>query len=153
MLSLDQLPLQAEGCRHLVSLITNYYGMQYVKPTIDSGVMTDIAVALSQSCVSLYAWYFSGFCQAMSAPGPPGGRPRPCRERDDADTGVSFVLRPDATESEVQDLLLRAITEARSRQTELLDADTREWGPADDAELLDAYTRDWGCADDAELPH
>ena len=152
MLSLDQLPLQAEGCRHLVSLITNY-GMQYVKPTIGSGVMTDIAVALSQSCVSLYAWYFSGFCQAMSAPGPPGGRPRPRRERDDADTRVSFVVRPDATESEVQDLLLRAITEARSRQTELLDADTREWGPADDAELLDAYTRDWGCADDAELQH
>ena len=155
MLSLDQLPLQAEGCRHLVSLITNY-GMQYVKPTIGSGVMTDIAVALSQSCVSLYAWYFSGFCQAMSAPGPPGGRPRPRRERDDADTGVSFVLRPDATESGVRDLLLRAITEARSRQTELLDADTREWGPADDAELLDAYTRDallqvhWGPADDAE---
>ena len=46
--------------------------MQYVKPTIDSGVMTDIAVALSQSWFSLYAWYFSGFCQAMSAPGPPG---------------------------------------------------------------------------------
>ena len=152
MLSLAA-PLQAEGYRHLVSPITNY-GMQYVKPTIGSGVMTDIAVALSQSCVSLYAWYFSGFCQAMSAPGPPGGRPRPRRERDDADTRASFVVRPDATESEVQDLLLRAITEARSRQTELLDADTREWGPADDAELLDAYTRDallqvhWGPADD-----
>ena len=92
----------------------------------------------------------------MSAPGPPGGRPMPRRERDDADTRVSFVLRPDATESEVRDLLLRAITEARSRQTELLDADTREWGPADDAELLGAYTRDallqvhWGPADDAE---
>ena len=85
-----------------------------------------------------------------------GGRPRPRRERDDADTRVSFVLRPDATESEVWDLLLRAITEARSRHTELLDADTREWDPADDAELLGAYTRDallqvhWGPADDAE---
>ena len=134
MLSLAA-PLQAEGYRHLVSLITNY-GMQYVKPTIDSGVMTDIAVALSQSCVSLYAWYFSGFCQAMSAPGPPGGRPRLGRERGDADTRVSFVLRPDATESEVQALLPGAITEAW--QAELLDADTRDallqvhWGPAAD---------------------
>ena len=99
--------------------------------------MTDIAVvALSQGCVSLYAWYFSGFCQAMSAPGPPGGRPRLHRERDDGVTRVSFVLRPDATESEARDLLLGAITEAL--QTELLDAYTRDallqvhWGPADD---------------------
>ena len=171
MLSLDQLPLQAEGCRHLVSLITNY-GMQYVKPTIDSGVMTDIAVALSQSCVSLYAWYFSGFCQAMSAPGPPGGRPRPCRDRDGADTGVSFALRPDATEREVALLLVGAITPGCQVQV--------HWGPAadphngivrqvqdgsddaaadaaDDAEeLLDADGRDadgnlhWDSADDAE---
>ena len=111
--------------------------MQYVKPTIGSGVMTDIAVvALSQGCVSLYAWYFSGFCLAMSDPGPPGGRPRLHRERDDGVTRVSFVLRPDATESEARDLLLGAITEAL--QTELLDAYTRDallqvhWGPADD---------------------
>ena len=69
-------PLQAEGYRHLVSLITNY-GMQYVKPTIGSGVMTDIGVvALSQSCVSLHAWYFSRFDQVMLDLGPPGGRPR-----------------------------------------------------------------------------
>ena len=108
LLALDQLPLQVEGCRHLVSLITNY-GMQYVKPTIGSGVMTDIGVvALSQSCVSLHAWYFSRFCLAMSDPGPPGGRPRLGRERDGADTRVSFVLRPDATESEARDLLLKA---------------------------------------------
>ena len=84
----------------------------------------------------------------MSAPGPPGGRPRPRRERDDADTRrVSFVVRPDATESEVQDLLLRAITES-ARQTEPLDAYTRDvlihWGPADDAEERD------DAADDAE---
>ena len=157
MLSLDQLPLQAEGCRHLVSLITNYYGMQYVKPTIGSGVMTDIGVvALSQSCVSLHAWYFSRFCQAMSDPGPPGGRPRLGRERGDADTRVSFVLRPDATESEVQDLLRRAITES-ARQTKPLDADTRDvlihWGPADDAEERDDAADDAedDAADDAEL--
>ena len=135
MLSLAA-PLQAEGYRHLVSLITNC-GMQYVEPTKGSGVMTDIGVALSQSCVSLHAWYFSRFCQAMSDPGPPGGRPRLGRERGDADTRVSFVLRPDATEREVQDLLLGAITES-ARQTEPLDAYTRDvlihWGPADDAE-------------------
>ena len=137
MLSLDQLPLQAEGYRHLVSLITNY-GMQYVEPTIGSGAMTVIGVALSQICVSLHAWYFNRFCRAMSDPGPPGGRPRLGRKRGDADTRVSFVLRPDATESEVQDLLRRAITES-ARQTEPLDACTRDdvWihlGPADDAE-------------------
>ena len=82
------------------------------------------------------------------------------------------MLRPDATESEVQDLLLRAITES-ARQTEPLDACTGDvlihWGPADaeerddaaddaadDAELLDADGRDadsnlhWDSADDAE---
>ena len=94
MLSLDQLPLQAEGCRHLVTLITNY-GTQYVKPTKGSGVMTDIGVALSQSCVSLHAWYFSRFdCQAMSDPSPPGGPPMLGSEQgDDADTRVAFVPR------------------------------------------------------------
>ena len=60
MLSLDQLPLQTEGCRHLVSLVTNY-GMRNIRPTIGSGVMTDIAIALSQSCVSLHAWYFTTY--------------------------------------------------------------------------------------------
>ena len=54
-----------------------------------------------------------------------GGRPRLGRERGDADIRVSSVLRPDATESEVQDLLLRAITES-ARQTEFLDACTRD---------------------------
>ena len=161
MLSLAA-PLQAEGYRHLVSLITNY-GMQYVKPTIGSGVMTDIGVALSQkSCVSLHAWYFSPFCQAMSDPVPPGGRPRLGRERGDADTRVSFVLRPDATEREVQDLILRAIAES-ANQTEPPDAYTRvvsiHWGPADDADERDdaaddAEERDDAAddaADDAEL--
>ena len=75
----------------------------------------------------------------MSDPGPPGGRHRLGRERGDANTRVSFVLRPDATESEVWDLLLRAITEAR--QTELLDAYTRDallhLGPTDDEEDQD----------------
>ena len=62
------------------------------------------------------------------------------------------MLRPDATESEVQDLLLRAITES-ARQTEPLDACTRDvlihWGPADDAEERDDAADD--AADDAEL--
>ena len=126
MLSLDQLPLQAEGYRHLVSLITNY-GMQYVKPTIGSGVMTGIGVALSQSCVSLHASYFSRFRQAMSDPGPLGGRPRLGRGRGDANTRVSFVLRPDATdEREVQHLLPRAIRRESAKQTWPLDAYTRD---------------------------
>ena len=60
------------------------------------------------------------------------------------------MLRPDATESEVQDLLLRAITES-ARQTEPLDAYTRDvlihWGPADDAEERDDAADD--AADDA----
>ena len=126
MLSLDQLPLQAEGCRHLVTLITNC-GTEYGKPTKDSGVMTDIGVALSQSCVSLHASYLSRFRQAMSDPGPLGGRPRLGRERGDANTRVSFVLRPDATdEREVQHLLLRAIRRESARQTWPLDAYTRD---------------------------
>ena len=143
MLSLDQLPLQAEGCRHLVTLITNY-GTQYVKPTKGSGgVMTDIGVALSQSCVSLHAWYFSRFdCQAMSDPGPPGGPPKLGSERGDADTRASFVLCHGDTERHVRTLLRGAITEsATSQQTQRPDAYTRDvvirvhWGPAEgDAE-------------------
>ena len=158
MLSLDQLPLQAEGCRHLVTLITNY-GTQYVKPTKDSGVMTDIGVALSQSCVSLHAWYFSRFdCQAMSDPSPPGGPPMLGSEQGgDADTRASFVLCHGDTERHVRTLLRGAITEsATSQQTQRPDAYTRDvvirvhWGPAEgDAEerahaagAADDFTRD-----------
>ena len=62
----------------------------------------------------------------MSDPGPLGGRPRLGRERGDANTRVSFVLRPDATdEREVQHLLLRAIRES-ARQTGPLGAYTRD---------------------------
>ena len=158
MLSLDQLPLQAEGCRHLVTLITNY-GTQYVKPTEGSGgVMTDIGVALSQSCVSLHAWYFSRFdCQAMSDPSPPGGPPMLGSEQgDDADTRVSFVLRHGDTELDAMGLLMRAMEKSATSQAQPPDAYTREavikvhWGPAaGDAEgrahaagAADDYTRD-----------
>ena len=141
MLSLvDQLPLQAEGCRHLVTLITNY-GTQYVKPTKGSGgVMTDIGVALSQSCVSLHVWYFSRFdCQAMSDPSPPGGPPMLGSEQgDDADTRVSFVLRHgDTDERDVMGLLMRAMKKSATSQAQPTDAYTScdaviqvHWGPA-----------------------
>ena len=55
---------------------------------------------------------------ALLGGGGEGGRPRLGRERGDANTRVSFVLRPDATdEREVQHLLLRAIRRESARQT------------------------------------
>ena len=65
MLTLDQLPFQAEGCRHLVALVTSY-GKLRIGPTIGSRRggepwQTDVAIALSQTCKSMHAWYFSTF--------------------------------------------------------------------------------------------
>ena len=63
MLTLDQLPFQAEGYRDLVCLITNY-GRWHCGPTIGSrrrgeGWDCDIAIALSQTCRAIHAWYYS----------------------------------------------------------------------------------------------
>ena len=47
MLTLDQLPFQAEGYRDLVCLITNYGGWHRC------------VIAMSQTCTSIHAWYYT----------------------------------------------------------------------------------------------
>ena len=68
MLTLDQLPFQAEGYRDLVCLITNY-GRWHCGPTIGSrrrgdGWDCDIAIALSQACHAIHAWYYGSYDHA-----------------------------------------------------------------------------------------
>jgi len=62
MLTLDQLLFQAEGYRDLVCLITNYGGW-HLGPTIGSrrrgGWDFDIVIAMSQTCTSIHAWYYT----------------------------------------------------------------------------------------------
>ena len=63
MLTLDQLPFQAEGYRDLVCLITNC-GKWHCGPTVGSrrrggGWKFDITIALSQTCTAIHAWYYT----------------------------------------------------------------------------------------------
>ena len=65
MLTLDQLPFQAEGYRDLVCLITNC-GKWHCGPTVGSrrrggGWTFDITIALSQTCTAIHAWYYTDF--------------------------------------------------------------------------------------------
>ena len=75
MLTLDQLPFQAEGYRDLVCLITNY-GRWHCGPTIGSrrrgdGWDFDIATALSQTCPAIHAWYYRTYDDDDSVPSRP----------------------------------------------------------------------------------
>ena len=68
MLTLDQLPFQAEGYRDLVCLITNY-GRWHCGPTRGSrrrgdGWDCDIAIALSQNCPASDTWHYGAYDRA-----------------------------------------------------------------------------------------
>jgi len=68
MLTLDQLPFQAEGYRDLVCLITKY-GRWHCGLTIGSrrrgdGWDCDIAIALSQACRAIHTWYCGTYDRA-----------------------------------------------------------------------------------------
>ena len=56
MLTLDQLPFQAEGYRHIVCLIDNYASSENVL-TKKCGWESDSGIALKQTCRAVHAWY------------------------------------------------------------------------------------------------
>ena len=56
IIGLSQLPLEAEGYRHIVCLIDNY-ASSYGVLTKDLGLESDSGIALKQTCRAVHAWY------------------------------------------------------------------------------------------------
>ena len=56
IIGLSQLPLEAEGYRHIVCLIDSY-ASSYGVLTKDLGLESDSGIALKQTCRAVHAWY------------------------------------------------------------------------------------------------